>query len=110
MTFKEAKKVINGQYYISFDWDIFCDIAERCGFDPTDDICLNHWRDHETYMEDCVGVDIWHECISISDPDWETIEQFSDRDFLKEYFFDNYTVDKIENVSDYGLTIYLVHA
>ena len=111
MTFKEFKKQNNLSKYgysLEFDWDIYCDIAERAGYDPTDERMENHYGDHQGYLEEH-DIDIWHNIIAISDLDFTKLEQLSDEAFLREYFFDNYTVETSYNDDEYGLVIKLVH-
>lgn len=50
MTFKEFKKQNNlKDFWLSFDWDIYCDIAEKAGYDPMNERMYNHYGDHPTY-------------------------------------------------------------
>lgn len=109
MTFKEFKKTheLTNNYYLSFDWNILCDIAERVGYDPTDDKIVNYYGDHLTYLENVYNIDIWHTYISINDPDLQTLEQSSDEAFLREYFFNDYEVDLFET-NEFGLIIKLI--
>lgn len=112
MTFKEFKKQhklnpISG-FCISFDWDIYCDMAERAGYDPTDDHMTDYYSDHQSYLENH-DIDLWHENIFMQDEDFTKLEQLSDEAFLREYFFDNYNVESSHNDDSYGLVVKLVH-
>ena len=50
MTFKEFKKQNNlKDFWLSFDWDIYCDIAEKAGYDPMNERMYNHYGDHVNY-------------------------------------------------------------
>lgn len=107
MTFKEFKKQNNlKDFWLSFDWDIYCDIAEKAGYDPMNECMYNHYGDHQTYMRE-MGFGIWHENIFINDPDFIRLEQFTDESFLRDYFFDNYEVVESYNDDEYGLVVWI---
>ena len=111
MTFKEFKKQhkLNhtSGFCISFDWDIYCDIAERARYEP-DGTMKDYYESHIDYLESH-DIDLWHEIIFIQDDDFTKVEQLSNGAFLREDFFDNYeVVDSYEN-DGYGLVIKLVH-
>lgn len=111
MTFKEFKKQrkLNptSGFCLSYDWYILCDIAERAGFNPIDNYMIDHYGDHQTYLEEN-GFDLWHENIFINDPDLIKLEQFTNEDFSREYFFDNYTVEDSYTDNDFGFVVRLV--
>ena len=111
MTFKEFKKQhkLNptSGFCLSYNWDIFCDMAEAAGYDPTDDRMTSYYGDHQTYLVEN-DIDLWHEIIPISDQDFVILEQFSDEAFLREYFFDKYEVTESYNDDEYGLVIKLI--
>ena len=112
MTFKEfkIKKKLNptSGFCLSYDWDIFCDMAEAAGYDPYDDRMYNHYGDHETYMNE-YGFNLWYENINIADEDLVRLEQFTNYAFDREYFFDKYEVADSYNDDEYGFIVKLVH-
>lgn len=112
MTFKEFKKQYKlnstAGFCLSYDWDIYCDMAERAGFDPTDLKIADYYGDHQVYLEEH-NIDLWHENICIQDEDFTKLEQLSDEAFLREYFFDNYEVVDSYYDNDYGFVVKLTH-
>ena len=112
MTFKEFKKQNNlnpkSGFSLSYDYDIFYDMAERAGFDLTKDSVARIGDDPDDYLE-FYNIDLWHEIISIQDPDFTKLEELSEEAFLREYFFDKYKVESSYNDDEYGLVIKLVH-
>lgn len=111
MTFKEFKKQHNinpkSGFCISFDYDIYCDMAERAGYKP-DGTMEDYYGGHVAYLESH-DIDLWHENIFIQDDDFTKVEQLSDEAFLREYFFDNYEVAEFHYDDAYGLVVTLVH-
>ena len=71
MTFKEFKKQHNlnpkSGFCISFDYDIYCDMAERAGYEP-DGTMEDYYGGHVAYLESH-DIDLWHENIFIQDDD-----------------------------------------
>lgn len=112
MTFKEFKKQNNlndkSGFWLSYDWDIYCDMSERAGFDPTDGFMADYYEDHQVYLEEH-DIDLWHEVVPINDPDFDKLEQLSNEAFLREYFFNKYEVSESYQDDEYGLVIKLVH-
>lgn len=110
MTFKEFKKQnhVKNDVWLSFDWDIYCDMAERAGYDPTNTSMEDHFGGHREYLESN-NIDLWHNYIFINDQDFIALEHFSNEAFLREYFFDNYEVAESHYDDEYGLVVTLVH-
>lgn len=110
MTLKDFKKEKQlTDFWLSYDYDIFCDMAERAGYDPTDDKMVNHYGDHQTYLEEH-DIDLWgSEYIHTGDPDFAKLSRFTDDAFLVEYFFDNYIVEKSWYDNEFGLIVKIVH-
>lgn len=109
MTFKEFKKQNNlKDFWLSFDWDIYCDMAERAGYDPTDTRMVDYYGGHQEYLENH-EIDLWHENIFMQDEDFTKLEQLSDEAFLRDYFFDNYEVEDSYYDDEYGFVVKLVH-
>lgn len=115
MTFKEFKKQHNlssqSGFAITCDWDIYCDMAEQAGYDPTDLHMQDYYGGHQGYLEDANDIYLWnkYEPIPITDTNFSKLEQFTDEAFLREYFFDNYTVEDSQKDDEYGLVIKLIH-
>lgn len=112
MTFKEFKKQhkLNptSGFYLSYDWDIYCDMAESAGYDPTNNHIADYYGDHQSYLENH-DIDLWHEIIFIQDEDFTKLEQLSDESFLREYFFDKYEVADYYGGDEYGFVVKLIH-
>ena len=112
MTYKELKPLLNNAHSLVFDWTIYCDIAKICGYDGSNPAYEDHWGDPETYMIENVDVDIWNQIIPITDMDWNKIELFTNNEFLKESFFNDYKVSKLDANDKYdrcGVIVYLTH-
>lgn len=115
MTFKEFKKQrdLNSRsvFAITYDWDIYCDMAERAGYDPTDLRMQDYYGGHQGYLEDSNDIYMWNnsEPVPITDANFGKLEQFTNEAFLREYFFDNYTVESVQENDEYGLVVKLVH-
>lgn len=112
MTFKEFKKQhkLNPKsgFCIRFDYDIYCDLAERAGYDLIDSKMEDYYGGHQQYLEEH-NIDLWHENVFINDPDFIRLEQFTDEAFLREYFFDKYEVADSYYDDKYGFIIKLIH-
>lgn len=111
MTFKEFKKQNNlnptSGFCLSFDYDIYCDMAEKAGYE-SDGSMEDYYGGHRDYLES-YDIDLLRENIFIQDNNFTKVEQLSNEAFLREYFFDNYEIADSYNDDEYGLVIKLIH-